>query len=259
MSIEANYFERTLRGAEQQALLDGENMLLADVYGILTPEAVAAGVQIDFGSDREGFGKVLEALRLEVTLQSDAEVLHMHNVVVLTPGHESMVGKAIPVLEDLPLLDALDALQADRWHSYKLHDIYPKVQVTDGFITSQIVIANSAKRDGQKIADVTKPAVIVGVRYRYLPDFQRDAFDTELASYLDEIDANNSGLDTRVGKIAMRMVERGQDLRMPTASYFLRVGAMAGNLLGSIVDVHTRFPANFVLQDGRIITTLEQE
>lgn len=263
MSIDGLEFERSLRIAEQQEVIAGDENIMSDMYRIVTPEAVTSGLHIDFGNNRTVLERVVGALEVEESLKSDSDTVRMHDVMVATPGIYSFIGRAIPALSDLPLLDALDALQADRWQGYKEHGIYERVQVENERVTSQIVITNTSRSSeliGEQIVDLTKPGMVVGATYNYLPGFEDDDFlGPDLAGMLLEINKNHRVLDDRVGKIALAMYEHGESLAMPGANYFLKFGMLARSMIGSVADVHTNIRPDYVYADGRILATPDTE
>lgn len=199
MAIHGRTLEHALRAAEQQELIDGEGSLMSDLYGIVTPEAVKDGLYISFEGDRKALEATLSALGINESLGRST---HIHNVLTVTNGATSYLGRSIPVLSELPLVDALDALQADRWAAYKRHGLYRTVGVAHEEVTTQIVIANTAPNDRREpIADTTMPGLVVGSTYRYLPGFGME-YEDEFSLRLAELLLETTHQEERVARVA---------------------------------------------------------
>jgi len=252
MTIDGRYFERAFREAEQQEIIGGDSLIISGLRDVLTPELTKQGLSIDFGDDRHLASKTLDFLKIEEMLHANKPSIHLHQAVVLTPGVTSYIGRALPELGELSLLDAVDALQADRWEADNEHGSYYKVRVADDVVNSRLVIANSTIIDGEKAADLTKPGVEVGAVVRYTPQFDdEDLYGPHVPTFIGEVQQGGRRRETTVQKLAIEMASGGLELMMPSANYYLSFGEFSHGRLGTIGGVLVR--NEFTIEAGQVV------
>lgn len=255
MSLNGRYFHDRLQSAAQRELLDSDSMLMADLQEAITPRRSLEGLRIDLGDDKETLEHILDEIGLTQAMQNYPEIAHIHNVVLAHGSTQSFLGKAIPALEQLRLTDALDALQSDAWITFKESGIYTRIGARKELVTSSILIANSAyNEDGQKIADLEKPGLVVGVSYRYLPEFVDDAgyiADISLPRFIDTARSKPHNGDSVTWKLAQHLSYSDTELAMPQRRYYMKIGMIAP-IMFSYADVHTKPSNRFSLDAGRL-------
>ena len=253
MTMTEVYFSDRLLGASLSEARDSDSQLFGDLYSTLTPEVMKQGVAVDFGSDKAAFEATLAALELDDKLQDPHQVAHLQSASLVHPGLQSYVGKALPMLRHLPIIETLDAVQANGWYILKKYGMYPMIQVDDEEITSKLVIANTVRNEaGETMADTSKPGVVVGVTYRYLPEFDfEDCPETPLADLLHEgYFASRAGV---VEDVAREMAIMGEQLAMPSRKYFMHIGSFVGGLLERTMhDVHVHYLQHYEVEAGRV-------
>jgi hypothetical protein len=231
-----------------------ELTLLEDLQNILSPEKFNQGVLIDFGNNRQALENVLNGLELDKMLDAHTGSMHIHNAVVYTRGTTSFVGRSIEQLKKLPILDAVDALQADRWHlEYDGTDkTFPRICIKDPIVRSWIVLGHKKEVDDKSCSDPALPGIVIGSTYRYLPEFDVDEWDDEIEELNYYWRANfKERDDTGVSVLASYMALNGLKLLMPDRSYYFMTGKLLGmgpmRSVGGVLTKHA-----FELKSGKL-------
>lgn len=244
--INSRHLSETLRIAEQEKLIAAQpDEIHEGIMEVITPEAIKAGVGIEFGGDKFALQKVLDALGVESGLKRADALVHINQAIVTTGGATKFVGSAIPALTELSLLEAVDTLQAKQWSS---SGAYAPVQAHGEVVTSKFLLMNSTLNDSGELAgDPSKPAMVVGTSYRYNPAYTQEEWSGSLAE-----DVRGLRRTGRIVKaIARELHEGARGLLMPGPNYFLRIGrpVVAFNAF-TYSDVVIHGEERYAFQDG---------
>lgn len=251
MSVTTNYFVDRLRSAEQASFAVPELGLASELAQTLSDEILAKGAMLNFGSDRVSFEQTLDVLGVDAMLARDGPMA-ICQAVTHSPGYTSYIAKSIEALAKLPVVEAIDVLQADRWKGKAGYLTLRDVDTTVDTTTSYLLLCNRKRGTEEPEVDLTLPGIMVGVSYRYAPELTAEEYfrTTRLADVLDE--ANKEWQPNPVGQLALKMVETGEELVMPGRSYFLGIGDLARGpfvMPISISSVHHEY--TFELQAGK--------
>lgn len=260
MSFSGEHFQQSLRESEQRELLGGESMLMADMHRLLTPSKIEKGLHISFGADRAALEKVLDELKIgDNAGEHEAQGLEIVDAMTSTAIATSYLGKSVPGLRQLPLLDAVDMLQAERWGTSNFPSESPRnrLAIQSNKVNSKIILANTyTNKAGVKVIDTTLPGVEIGAGYRYLPEIYGEQFSGNIADVLDEI--GREALLTpgeKLGKLATRTLTNDELLIMPDRAYYMKVGPLrALSPLGDYSDLRTvSTKSSYNVNNGRLL------
>lgn len=216
--IDSGHIPEALRLAGQEDLASPQpNEIIYGLIDIITPEAIRAGIGIEFGSNKFALQTALDALGVESALESKHIKVHNHQSTVVTEGNPNFIGAAMPELAKLTLVEALDAMQTLSWSS-KGED--GPIKIHGENTTSRLLLLNSVLNDeGEVVGNISKPGIVVGVSYRYSPAFTEEEHVGPLSEYLDFF-----GKYGVVSAVARELREGPRDMLMPGPSYFLKIG-----------------------------------
>jgi len=258
MRVDGRVFEHKLRSAAQAELVGpGGEQLFTDLSSHLNRDVIDAGFGVNFGSDREAFASVVAALGIQDMLNEDTGTHHIHNAVCYGGPSTGFIGKTIPSLRKLDVVDAVDAAQADKWW-VKDRDMYPYIKPDVEVIGSHILVTAKGETtsDGDTLTDVSQPGFAIGALYRYHPDFENDCGEPfgegSLPYFLRGVVEPLEDPSKAVMAIA-EQIEYGRTLAMPKATYYLRYGRAVGAYpVGNIADVSYPQKNGLVVDNGRV-------
>lgn len=239
MKFDSRYVEDKLRQAEFDEISSSESHLFGDLREQLGDGRLEAGVTIEFGDQKPQLEAVLGQLGITGLLWQRSSFLHIHNVVVVSGGRKSFLGKSLSDIRNTPILDVLDAVQSDHWTTDDEHGMYPRIQPAADVIVSKAVLVNTAYVDGEKRADPDLMGLVIGVANRYRPNFNHRR--QHLPYFVrDNEKANGSFPRDVVGGMVAEMTVNNLRVDMPQRSYYLKLGPLVANAhMPTIEDVAT--------------------
>lgn len=255
--------ERTLADTFRLAELDevtppGERAAEYTLNQLFTNENMWKGFRLDFGQNRDDFARVVDALGLSRLLQE--QQIGIQALVVSSGSTTAFIGGNREVVESVPLVDALEAMQVDQMDVAKDFGVYPRLSTRsrDGVIESRIVLGRSPERQADhEIVHADPPddvGVMLGLVCRYLPDTGEHA--RSLSYMMNDIHEEDK-IDTHslvVGRLATVLATHGYGLVMPSSNYSLGVGPVAhgGGYVGIDFGVTSVRANERYVFDGRV-------
>ncbi len=222
------HFTESFRGAAHEEVMHGEEQFMADMADVLTEEAIAEGVQINFGSNKVRFEQVLDILHIDAFVKHD-KLEVVESFVGNSTGRKFIsIDVADRAASQHGLLNALDYIQSEEWVT---HDAFAShLQVTAGLsdtLTSQMTLGNSfvaPDRDGERYLMPDAPVVIVTNTTRYSPT-SMDEYGNEdnLAHYVSTYENGGNHPQRLFQKLLEDNVNNGQELLFPTQTYTLGI------------------------------------
>jgi hypothetical protein len=240
MSFRNEFIQDRLSIADQKAFIDGDDPFFAEVQRVLTPQNIEAGVKLGFGADRQAIGRVIDALQLDDMIREGGP-MHIHQLMVHEGGMHSFIGKAMEPVEKMRLLEALDAMQIERWQAKDGYLGIQEVEMPRRPVTSQILLSQSEFIDDHQVhIDLSKPAVILSATYSMGADILGDGDEPTFKGIGDFI-KNHGRKDNIVGAFATHLYQNGYGLDMPYIAYSMAIGPVSQgyNVLG-FGAVHSR-------------------
>lgn len=262
MKITGQYIEDRFRTAEQIEIAEGNGEhLFGDIAAALDKEAIDEGFSLSFGGDRESLAGVLDVVGLDSLTHGEEASYNITQAICYDNGCcTGYVGKAIPALSRLSLVDAVETLQADDW-VVEDREQYPYVRATNDVLTSTLIIsAVSAEsdKDGRKFINVDVPGFALTASFRYAPNFAWDddfalSRGKDLAYFLEAKTKPYDDPGFGVIEIANEIFE---PLQMPSANYYLAFGRLGYsahyNPTGSINSVGIPYENRYLVKDRKL-------
>ena len=263
MNITTRYIEDRVHTAAQLEMRDSEQTLFTDMQQVASQADLEAGIEINFGHDREAFQQTVDVLDLRGHLASGRA--HIQSAILARGTSTAHLGKALRSLKEIDLVDAVEVVQADGWEDYKDFGRYPKVRPDDEAAVSQLLVANTKNptkkeaAEGIVIPDITLPGVLLGVEVRYLPELVKEHGELHsIAPLLERLRASLTPQENIVGALAMYLSRSWSEIVMPARTYYLRIGKLmlpTSIVFGDITNVETDYRRHYTWQQGKLEPT----
>lgn len=259
-------FEEGLRGAVHEELVNGEALFMADMAEVLSEDAIAEGVQIDFGTNRARFEQVLEVLRLKELVEHGR--LDVVESLVNASGttHFIRQDRVRAAIGGDTIATVLDFMQAEAWTTGTSKSGYK--YLTNGSETaasSRVVFGKTVPVDtceGAVTLSADEPVVAAYSNVIYTPEMSDEYGDRwfDLPGFVDKYrEVPNSQ-----PRIFQRLLEHSQDeglaLTLPQRSFGLIVSGKAGvstGFLGARVYYHAA--RHYTVVNDRIVPYIDPE
>lgn len=262
MKITGQYLEDQFRTAEQIEIAEGNGEhLFGDIVSALDREQMNEGFAISFGSNRDSLQRVIDVIELDKHTGGKSSSYQICQAICYNGrGCTGFVGKALPALSELSLVDAVEVLQADDW-LVENRKQYPYIRASGDVVTSSLVLSarfGELDERGLSKIDASLPGFVISASFRYSPDFtpEREFCGVRSLPYFLE-DCTEPYDDPGYGVIELaKAVQEGIDpLRMPGANYLLSYGKLLGRgyPLGIVDSVKVPWGNRFMVEDGSLV------
>ncbi len=224
------YFERQFTDgfsrAAHQEVLRGDEQFMADMVDVLTEKAIADGVHIDFGTNKNRFKQVLDVLNVDLWVAHDKL-----SVLETTLQHGSGGSTSIKIADvqdavrEHGVVATLEYMQSEAWGVVR-HFYTDFVTVKQGpKETSQIILGNyyspEGKEDEHYISPDT-PVVVANTSVWYSPvEYGEYGEETDLIDFIHE---HKKGTDPKLfQKLLQESAFEGGELRLPEQTFALSI------------------------------------
>lgn len=223
---------------EQQRPLETEEEkqweLVASARRLFTLGEAQVGFGLHFGEDAGALDKATQIIGVNEML--GAGDIGIVSARVARQGITSYMGSSIDGIKDLPVSDALAALQIAEFTTAKADGPgkKEKLVVPGGIIVSRIVYGHRQTKGSESdfAIDVSKPCLAVELRRQYWPDFYNPEWDHDddtpfLSDVLGKLESRNG--DKRrenVGAVAVVMARTGLSVGVYPSEYSIKVGRL---------------------------------
>lgn len=254
-----------LRTATHKELLGGESLFMADIASVLTPEAIADGVSIEFGSNKYRFEQTLELLGVDDHLKRGTlDIIHatvgspasMHTVA---PNRvKSVTEESHFTLDEetqLGLLRTLEYMHAESWRVEKPGGYAHFSGQSMSSVTSKAILgkATQSDRGGDAYVELRHPIIGVSVSADYMP------------AETDEYGHMHGELPYRMADFAEKSEPRvfqqlaeshggeGLQLHLPNQTYRLEVSLTPAQVQSTFMSsVTPRVRQAYIVEDDRL-------
>ena len=256
MTFSEKYVRDSVRSAEQIEIRDSEAQWVGDLADILTSENLRKGVTLDLGSDKTALGELLRILDIEAKLALGE--LAINTVTVSDELSTSHFGSFMPTINEVGLIDGLDALQSLDWQTRTGHYGADVIAVQQPLIESRISLNTPVlpESEGLSAADDTLSLEVSAV-YRYQPAVT-DEYDNieDLGGLYSEF--NSAPSTPRQAAILLAQYVKRNDMRLylPQRNYAVKIGRpyrINGEITGGI-DLRG---GSYALDQGRLFVVPE--
>jgi len=216
MSFE-KYTVDQLRQEEQKEIRDGESRLASELARVFDEESIARGVEVDFDSDAQAFGRAITLLGLNQALQGEKPQLFVNGVSAQGAISTAFVRGADWVRDSGDIAGCLDLLQAEQWHTSLNEDKELQYGTT---VISRIAMSGSAEELSQAQRTITYVSAMYQYEPRMFDEWGNPASD--LGTLVDELRAESGG---RVARVLDEWLHAdGSTIELPRPLYSIAMG-----------------------------------
>ena len=272
MAYIEKHIQDKLRTATHEELLAGESQFMSDMAEVLTPDVIAEGVFVDFGSNKTRFEETVKLLGLDHLIANNGLDVIGASVNGATTFHISpsrvrrVIEEDFVTLNDAEpfgILRALDYMQAESWE-VENPDSYPYLSNRRAtYARSQITLGKTYVKheDETPYIDLEHPMIKLSMYVGYAPT-EYDEYDNadgslpyKMARFVADRD------DTRVfEKLANNHAIEGMHLSLPEQAYSISLSSVAERPWDSFMgEVTPRTIHSYAVENDRIIKYVPPE
>ncbi len=257
-------FAENFRGAAHEELISGEALFMADMAEVLTPEAIAEGVSISFGANRERFIQVLETLSVD-SLIKRGQLEAVKGVIGRGYGSYSHVAydRIQDTIHDHGVLNTLEFMQSEAWVLDKRLSLYPRLSVeAESAIVSHITLGKIAQTQEARRVIAGEPLISIDSAVKYVPEAWLEYGEgAELPYVINHHEKKEGRTDQRRFQYLLDwQADNGVELQLPGQTFTMVISSNIserGEMYG--VAVEPIITHQYVVKNDRIVPFVRPE